>query len=146
MYFLAQFCHFKIFVLVRGDCRGGFFFFFADSNSQSVQLFLSFLTPSILAFSKIWELVKSGCFTITHLSWCSFWENNFFKPFSLLWVLNLVIFLTVFLLFDDLCKGPLISLKWTFPHLITLFSVFVWCFPLPIFQHILWIKRKNIFY
>ena len=93
MYFLAQFWCFKIFGPMRGVSRG-------DSlqipNLQSIVYVLSFLTPSIPSFSKIWALVKSGCFTIICFSLCSSWGSKFLKLSLLLWVLNLVIFSTDF--------------------------------------------------
>ena len=64
MYFLVQFWYFEICFSERKLLRK----FFTDSNPQSIFNFLSFLTPSIQGFSKIWALVKSGSFAMTHFS------------------------------------------------------------------------------
>ena len=65
MYFLAQFWHFEIFSFVIGDCLRGHF---TNPNSQSLLHLLSFLTPSIPAFSKFWTVVESGCLAIAGFS------------------------------------------------------------------------------
>ena len=89
IYFLAQFWCFKMFALMRaGGCLEDFFF--TDPSSLNILYFLFLLTPSILAFSKIPVLVKSGCFTITFFSLHSSQGSTFLNPFPLL--LNFVIY------------------------------------------------------
>ena len=118
MFFLAQFSCLKIFAMVREDCLGVFVFF---TNSQNI-LYLLSLISSIPAFSKIWALVKSGCLAKDCHSLSSSRRSKFWTDFPLLQVPKLYFWQP--LLFDDLCKAPLISLKWTFLHSITiLFSV-----------------------
>ena len=123
-----------------------FFFFYTDPNFQRILHLLS-LTPSIPTFSKIWALIKSGRFNITHFNLHSSWGRKAHKAFvfalsfQLSYIFNSIFFLLKS--FNDLCKVPLMSPKWTFPHSITLlFSIFQQ-FPSPMFQHILWLKRKN---
>ena len=60
--------------------------FFYRSQLTKHSTHLSILNSLIPSFSKIYVLVKSGCFT----------KSRGNKPFSTLWVPNLVIFLTSF--------------------------------------------------
>ena len=150
IYSLAQFWCFEIFGLVRGGCQGDFFcrFHFTKYSTLSVLLdsfnsslyFTKYSTLSVLLdsfnSSLFKVLVKSGHFIITHISLHSFRGSKFLKPFTLFWVLNLY-FQQPSLLFDDLCKAPLASSKWTFHHLlILLFFIFSSCL-IHSFTHVL---------
>ena len=89
IYFLFQFWSFEVFAFIRGGFLGDFFFFFfTNPNSKIILHLWPFLSPLILAFSKIWVLVKSGCFSITCFNLHSFGGSKFLKPF--LPVLNLL--------------------------------------------------------
>ena len=84
-------------------------------------LFFSFLTPSIPAFSKIWDLLKN-CFAITCFTLRSSLRS---KCFLCLKFSTWLYFQQPSISFDDLNKAPLISSKWTFLNSVTLlFSVF----------------------
>ena len=85
--FFAQFWCIEIFPL-KGNCPV-FFFVFVFFYSFSILHLLLFSTLLIPAFSKIWRLVKSGCFVITFFSLCSSLGSSFLKPFPLLQVLSL---------------------------------------------------------
>ena len=79
MYGYVTLCPFKIFAVVWGGGQGEVF---TDQISQSILHLLSFLTPTIAAFSKIWVLVKSVCLAITRFDLRLFRENNFLNLFS----------------------------------------------------------------
>ena len=77
------------------------------------------------AFSKIWTQGKSGCFLITCFSLHSSRGAKLLKSFSLLWVLNLVVFSTAYFIVPWSLQSSFKIPKWTLLHPITLlFSIF----------------------
>ena len=145
MYFLTKIWCFKICFSERRSPRR---FFSQDPNSQSILHLLSYLTPSIPAFSKIWMLVKSSCFAITHFSLHSSQRSKFLKHFLVLWVLKLVIFSIAFSIIQWFLQSSFDISKVNIPSFDNFFcfSAVVRSFPLSMFKYILWTKRKNSFY
>ena len=97
--------------------------FFTDPYSQNILHLLSFLTPLIPIFWKIWALVKTGCFTITRFSLRSSQGDKFLKLSPWLRFLNIVIFSTAFFIIQWSLQSKFDISKVDIPSL-TLFSVF----------------------
>ena len=120
--------------------------FFTDLNSLSILHLLFFLTLSISAFSKIWVLVKNGCFATTSFS---LQGSKFLKTVLLLQVLNLDIFSIAFFIIRWSLRSSFDISKIDIPSLnnfvIFCFSAVVRSFALPMLQYILWTKRINSF-
>ena len=120
MYFLAQFCRFKIFSLVRRGCLKDFYRYCFTKYST---LFILLDSPNSRLF--IWAQVKRSSFAITHFRLSSSCGSKFFKRIPCIEFSTSLYFQRPSLSFDDLCKIPLISLKWIFPHSVSLsFSIF----------------------